>query len=66
MKTILWRLDYDTAIAGNQPLPILPEEWNDHFDRWYCDPPYTEFAAREMYGSTLFCNDVIWFCIYSI
>jgi hypothetical protein len=29
----------------------LPEEWKDRFDRWHCDPPYSEHAAKQMYGT---------------
>ena len=31
----------------------LPQDWNDRFDRWHCDPPYSEHAAKEMYGSSM-------------
>ena len=31
----------------------LPQDWNDRFDRWHCDPPYSEHAANEMYGSSM-------------
>ncbi len=31
----------------------LPEEWKNRFDRWNCDPPYSEHAAKEMYGTNM-------------
>jgi hypothetical protein len=31
----------------------LPKEWNNHFGRWNCDPPYSEHAAKEMYGTDM-------------
>ena len=24
----------------------LPQEWTDRFDRWHCDPPYSERAGK--------------------
>ena len=31
----------------------LPEEWKNRFDRWNCDPPYSEHAAKRMYGTDM-------------
>ena len=31
----------------------LPQEWKNRFDRWNCDPPYSEHAAIEMYGTSM-------------
>lgn len=31
----------------------LPRAWTNRFDRWNCDPPYTEPAAKDMYGTNM-------------
>jgi hypothetical protein len=31
----------------------LPDEWNNRFGRWNCDPPYSEHAAKHMYGTDM-------------
>ncbi|MPZ07286.1 MAG: hypothetical protein GEU26_12870 [Nitrososphaeraceae archaeon] len=32
---------------------ILPDKWSNRFDRWHCDPPYSEKAAKEMYQTVM-------------
>lgn len=31
----------------------LPEQWENRFDRWNCDPPYSERAAKERYETDM-------------
>jgi hypothetical protein len=31
----------------------LPQQWTNRFDIWSCDPPYSEHAAKDMYGTNM-------------
>lgn len=39
-----------TYVLDGQSLPV---EWKNRFDRWNCDPPYSEHVAKEMYGTDM-------------
>lgn len=39
-----------THVLDGQNLPAI---WTNRFERWNCDPPYSEHAAKEMYGTDM-------------
>jgi hypothetical protein len=41
---------YPVHVGDGQSLPI---DWNNRFDRWYSDSPYSEHAAKGMYGTDM-------------
>ena len=41
---------YPSFVCDGQ---ILPKELDESFDRWYCNPPYNQNTATEMYDTKL-------------